>query len=43
MARLSTDPYGSGWMIRIKLAADARLDHLLDHAAYQRQIAAEGH
>ena len=39
---VQTDPYGS-WMIRIKLAAGATLDHLLTKAQYDEQLASEGH
>ena len=39
---VQTDPYGS-WMIKIKLAAGATLDHLLTKAQYDEQLASEGH
>jgi len=39
---INQDPYGQGWMIRIKLAAGATGDHLLDLQQYEKQIA-EGH
>ena len=39
---INQDPYGRGWMIRIKLAAGATGDHLLDLQQYEKQIA-EGH
>ena len=35
--RLNTDPYGDGWIAKIRLAGDAGLDELLDYAAYQKQ------
>jgi glycine cleavage system H protein len=38
---LSRDPYGDGWIARIKITDDAGLANLMDHAAYQRQIAEE--
>ena len=34
---LSTDPYGEGWIAKIKLSDEAGLSKLLDHAAYQKQ------
>lgn len=37
---LNQDPYGKGWMFRLKPANPAELDRLLDAAAYQK-IAAE--
>jgi glycine cleavage system H protein len=39
---VNQDPYGKGWMIRIKLAPGAKLDHLLSLQQYEKQIA-EGH
>lgn len=41
-ALINQDPYGKGWMIKIKLAPGAKLDHLLDLQQYEKQIA-EGH
>jgi glycine cleavage system H protein len=35
---INEDPYGDGWMLRIKPGDDAKLDDLLDAAAYQRLI-----
>lgn len=35
------DPYGDGWMIRVKLADTAEVDGLLDAAAYDA-LTAEG-
>ena len=40
---LSRDPYGNGWIARIKMSDDAALANLMDYAAYQRQIAEESH
>ena len=39
---LSDDPYGRGWVAKIKVADEADLANLLDHAAYQKQCAEEG-
>jgi glycine cleavage system H protein len=39
---INQDPYGKGWMIRIKLAPGATTDHLLNLQQYEKQIA-EGH
>lgn len=39
---INADPYGKGWMIRIKLAANAPTDHLLTSTQYDAQLA-EGH
>ncbi|HEY3333740.1 MAG TPA: glycine cleavage system protein GcvH [Candidatus Limnocylindrales bacterium] len=38
---VNSDPYGAGWMIRVKLADPAQVDGLLDAAAYE-QLVAEG-
>jgi glycine cleavage system H protein len=38
---VNSDPYGSGWMIRVKLADPSQVDGLLDAAAYE-QLVAEG-
>jgi len=34
------DPYGDGWMVRIRLADPAQLDALLDATAYDALVAA---
>ncbi|HVK11400.1 MAG TPA: glycine cleavage system protein GcvH [Gemmataceae bacterium] len=36
---INQDPYGKGWMLKVKLAPGAKLDHLLDQAAYEKQLA----
>jgi glycine cleavage system H protein len=40
---LSNDPYGEGWVARIKIADEAGLKNLMDYAAYQKQCAEEAH
>lgn len=35
---VNKDPYGDGWMIKMKVSDPAELDDLLDAAAYQRHI-----
>lgn len=40
---LSNDPYGEGWIARIKIADEAGLKNLMDYAAYQKQVADEAH
>jgi glycine cleavage system H protein len=37
---VNSDPYGEGWMVRIRLATLAEVDQLLDPAAYDALIAA---
>ena len=36
---MNSDPYGEGWMIRLKLANPTEVDELLDAAAYDALIA----
>ena len=38
---VNTDPYGEGWMLRLKITDSGQLDGLLDAAAYE-QLTAEG-
>ena len=40
---INADCYGAGWMIKIKLAASATLDHLMTKQQYDAQLAEEGH
>jgi glycine cleavage system H protein len=40
---LSEDPFGRGWIARIRLSALASLDHLMDQAAYQQHCQDEAH
>jgi len=40
---LSKDPYGDGWIARIKISDESSLKNLMDHAAYQKQCAEESH
>ena len=35
---VNTDPYGEGWMLKIKVSDVAELDNLLDAAAYEEKI-----
>lgn len=36
---INTDPYGEGWMVRVRLSDPSELDGLLDAAAYRELIA----
>ena len=42
LERLSDDPYGSGWILKLRVTDDAGLSKLLDYATYEKQCAAEG-
>ena len=37
---VNSDPYGEGWLIKLRLAADVDLDDLLDADAYDALVAA---
>jgi glycine cleavage system H protein len=38
---ISTDPFGEGWMVKIKPRNTAELEDMLDAAAYKQQIEQE--
>ncbi len=40
---ITVDPFGKGWMVKIKVAAGTKLDHLLTPEQYEHQIAGQGH
>ena len=40
---LNADPYGAGWLVKIKLSSEDGLRDLVDYQAYQKQCAEEGH
>ena len=42
LERLGQDPFGEGWLVKIRLADESELAQLLDAAAYERQCAEEG-
>ena len=42
-SRVTGDPYGKGWLVKIKVEPGATLDHLMTLEQYQKQIASEGH
>jgi len=41
LEHLADDPYGRGWLIRVRITDDANLANLLDYAAYQKQCQEE--
>jgi glycine cleavage system H protein len=43
LAPVNDDPFGKGWLVKIKLAPGAKLDHLLTAKQYDEQLASEGH
>lgn len=38
--KVNTDPYGEGWMIKIKISNTAEIDDLLDAEAYKEIVGA---
>ncbi len=40
---LNSDPYGAGWIAKIKITDESALKNLLDFAAYQKLCAEEQH
>lgn len=36
---VNSDPYGEGWMIKVKLSDPSEVDALMDSEAYQEEIA----
>jgi glycine cleavage system H protein len=40
---IADDPYGKGWMIKIKVEPGSTLDKLMTLEQYEKQIASEGH
>lgn len=40
---LPSDPYGNGWIVKIKLTDESALRNLMDYATYQKQCEEEGH
>ncbi|MCO6046730.1 glycine cleavage system protein GcvH [Aeoliella sp. ICT_H6.2] len=40
---LSEDPFGAGWVCKIKLASETGLDKLMDYATYQKACEEEAH
>lgn len=39
---LGEDPYGEGWIVKVRLSDESSLSSLMDFATYEKQIAAEG-
>ncbi len=37
---VNSDPYGAGWMVRVKVADSSQIEELMDAAAYDDLIAA---
>ena len=42
-AIVTADPFGKGWMVKIKMTSKSDIDKLLTPAQYETQIASQGH
>jgi glycine cleavage system H protein len=40
---VNTDPYGDGWMIKVRIADQSEYDDLMDAAEYEEYIQTESH
>jgi glycine cleavage system H protein len=40
---VAQDPYGKGWMLKVKVAPGTTLDHLMSLEQYEKQIASDEH
>lgn len=40
---LAEDPYTKGWLVKVKVADPSAVAALMDHAAYQAQVADDAH
>lgn len=40
-SQVNQDPYGNGWLFKIKLSPEQQFNHMLDAAGYQDMISAE--
>ena len=40
---VASDPYGKGWMIKVKVNPGTTLDHLMTLEQYEKQIASDEH
>ena len=39
---LGDDPYGAGWIVKVRLSDETSLSKLMDYPSYEKQCAAEG-
>ncbi len=43
LGQLQEDPYGAGWIVKIRLSDESELTNLLPHKDYEKQCEDEGH
>ena len=41
--KIADDPYGAGWLMKLRVVPGTKLDHLLTLQQYEKQIAEEPH
>lgn len=41
--KLTADPFGGGWLIKVKVPAGTSLNHLMSNADYENQIKSSDH
>jgi glycine cleavage system H protein len=41
--KITADPYGKGWLVKVKVEPGTKLDHLMNLEQYEKQIASQGH
>jgi glycine cleavage system H protein len=42
-AKVNSEPFGSGWMMKVKVGKPGELDALLDSSAYEKHCEEGGH
>jgi glycine cleavage system H protein len=40
--RINEDPYGEGWLVRVRLAEPSEVDSLLDASSYEQLLESSG-
>ncbi len=40
--QITDDPYGEGWLVKVRLSAPSELDALMDAGAYRKMLEGEG-
>ena len=43
VASLSEDPFGAGWLMKVRVAPGSTVDGLMDRAAYEAHCSSESH
>jgi glycine cleavage system H protein len=43
LEKLGSDPYGEGWIAKVRISDESNLSKLMNYAAYQKQCEEEGH